>query len=139
MAEYSICSNCGNKLKEQWLVCKHCHQARWRRIIPYYIGGVSFLSILLVSLPRWDNGVFLCTGSIFGLLGVIMLLIGGIATLQGLTVRKNIPAIQPTSPSNPTEQELPEAKLKKLQEMLSAGLITQEDYEKKKAEILSRM
>ena len=138
MAEYSICSNCGNKLKEQWLVCKHCHQARWRRIIPYYIGGVSFQCILLVSLSRWDNGVFLCTGSIFGLLGVIMLLIGGIATLQGLTVRKNLPAIQPTSPST-TEQELPEAKLKKLQEMLSAGLITQEDYEKKKVEILSRM
>lgn len=39
----------------------------------------------------------------------------------------------------PTEQEHPEAKLKKLQEMLSAGLITQEDYETKKADILSKM
>ncbi|MFH2040486.1 MAG: SHOCT domain-containing protein [Chloroflexota bacterium] len=39
----------------------------------------------------------------------------------------------------PLEQDQPEAKLKKLQEMLNAGLITQEDYEVKKAEILSRM
>ena len=39
----------------------------------------------------------------------------------------------------PTEQEGPEAKLKKLQEMLSTGLITQEDYETKKADVLSRM
>jgi len=40
---------------------------------------------------------------------------------------------------SPTGQEHPEAKLKKLQEMLSAGLITQEDYEAKKADILSKM
>jgi len=37
------------------------------------------------------------------------------------------------------DQDTPESKLKKLQEMLNAGLITQEDYEVKKAEILSRM
>ena len=39
----------------------------------------------------------------------------------------------------PTEPQDPEAKLKKLQEMRSAGLITQEDYETKKADILSKM
>jgi hypothetical protein len=94
MAEYSICSNCGNKLKEQWLVCKYCHQARWKRILPYYFGGVAFLTMTLLSLPKLENGVFLCVGAITGLLGVVMLLMGGIATLQGLTVRKVSPATQ---------------------------------------------
>jgi len=94
MAEYSICSNCGNKLKEQWLVCKFCHQARWKRILPYYFGGVGFLTITLLSLPKWENGVFLCVGAIFGLLGAIMLLMGVIATLQSLSVRKVLPATQ---------------------------------------------
>ncbi len=96
MAEYSICSNCGNKLKEQWLVCKFCHQARWKRILPYYFGGVAFLTMTLLSLPRWENGVFLCVGAITGLLGAVMLLMGGIATLQGLSVRKVPPATQTT-------------------------------------------
>jgi hypothetical protein len=88
MAEYSICSNCGNKLKEQWLVCKYCHQARWKRILPYYFGGVAFLTITLLSLPRWENSAFQCIGALTGLLGAVMLLMGGIATLRGLSVRK---------------------------------------------------
>ena len=37
------------------------------------------------------------------------------------------------------DQDTPDSKLKKLQEMLNTGLITQEDYEVKKAEILSKM
>jgi len=94
MAEYSICSNCGNKLKDQWLVCKFCHQARWKRILPYYFGGVGFLTITLLSLPKWENGIFLCAGGIFGLLGAIMLLIGVIATLQSLSVRRVLPTTQ---------------------------------------------
>lgn len=96
MAEYSICSNCGNKLKEQWLVCKYCHQARWKRILPYYFGGVAFLTMTLLSLSGWENGVFQCIGAITGLLGAVMLLMGGIATVQGLTVRKALPATQTT-------------------------------------------
>lgn len=36
-------------------------------------------------------------------------------------------------------QNDPKAELEKLKEMLSSGLITQQDYEKKKSEILSRM
>ena len=96
MAEHSICSNCGNKLKEQWLVCKYCHQARWKRILPYYFGGVAFLTITLLSLPRWENSVFQCIGSLTGLLGAVMLLMGGIATLRGLSVRKVTPATQAT-------------------------------------------
>jgi hypothetical protein len=51
---------------------------------------------------------------------------------------KKLAASAPESKSL-TEQEHPEAKLKKLQEMLSTGLITQEDYETKKADILSKM
>ncbi|MBN2388482.1 MAG: hypothetical protein JXB85_15805 [Anaerolineales bacterium] len=99
MAEHSICSNCGNKLKEQWLVCKYCHQARWKRILPYYFGGVAFLTITLLSLPRWENSVFQCIGALTGLLGAVMLLMGGIATLRGLSVRKVTPAPQATSAS----------------------------------------
>jgi hypothetical protein len=102
MAEYSICSNCGNKLKDQWLVCKYCHQARWKRILPYYFGGVAFLTITLLSLSKWENGVFLCIGAITGLLGAVMLLMGGIATLQSLSVRKVSPATQTTVASHAT-------------------------------------
>lgn len=98
MAEYSICSNCGNKLKDQWLVCKFCHQARWKRILPYYFGGVGFLTITLLSLPNWENGIFLCGGAIFGLLGAIMLMIGVFATLRGLSVRRVLPATQAAVP-----------------------------------------
>ena len=94
MAEYSICSNCGNKLKEQGLVCKYCHQARWKRILPYYFGGVAFLTITLLSLSKWENSVFQCIGALTGLLGAVMLLMGGIATLQSLSVRKVTPTTQ---------------------------------------------
>jgi len=96
MAEYSICSNCGNKLKEQWLVCKYCHQARWKRILPYYFGGVAFLTITLLSLPSWENSIFQCIGALTGLLGAVMLLMGGIATLRGLSVQKVTPATPAT-------------------------------------------
>lgn len=51
---------------------------------------------------------------------------------------RKLAASAPESKS-PTEQEHPEARLKKLQEMLNAGLITQEDYEAKKADILGKM
>ena len=110
MAEISICSNCGNKLKDQWLVCQTCHQARWRRILPYYFGGAASLAIALWSLPQGEeNAVLLCIGGISVLLGAVMLLIGGGATLRGLTVRKTssptrttvaTPAIAPMRAAN---------------------------------------
>ncbi len=43
------------------------------------------------------------------------------------------------SPAVNMPQDDPKAALEKLKEMLDAGLINQQDYEKKKAEILARM
>lgn len=43
---------------------------------------------------------------------------------------------QPTAPANATPQEDPMEKLKKMKEMLDAGLITQEDYDEQKQKIL---
>jgi membrane protease subunit (stomatin/prohibitin family) len=46
---------------------------------------------------------------------------------------------QPQQPAAAAPQEDPKAKLKQLKEMLDDGLITKEEYEKKKQDILSRM
>lgn len=43
---------------------------------------------------------------------------------------------QPTAPASTTPQEDPMEKLKKMKEMLDAGLITQEDYDEQKKKIL---
>lgn len=72
-------------------MCKFCHQARWKVILPYYFGGVGGLVIALLLIGWWDNMVFACGSAIAGFLGGIMLLIAVIATLSGLTVRK-VPA-----------------------------------------------
>lgn len=98
MADKPVCSNCGNVLKDQWLVCKFCRQARWKMIIPYYAWGAVFLVFAWWSLTK--KGVTLTgsdnlftlllpiLGAIFGLIGAVMLLIALIATLRGLSVRK---------------------------------------------------
>jgi tetratricopeptide (TPR) repeat protein len=102
MAEKPICSNCGNVLKDSWLVCKFCHQARWKRITPYYVWGAVFLvfagwSITQKVFPPPDPENFISlflpgVAVIFGIIGVVMLMMAVIATLRGLTVRKMPPA-----------------------------------------------
>ena len=98
MAGNSVCSNCGNELKAQWLVCKNCHQARWNLITPYFIWGALFVVFAWWALAQKilpytgsDNLFTLMlpvVGSIFGVIGVVMLLIGIIAALRGMSVRK---------------------------------------------------
>lgn len=98
MAKSSVCSNCGNELQPQWLVCKNCHQARWNLITPYLLWGALFVVFGWYSLtqeipiPSSWNSIFLVMlpilGAIFGVIGVVMLLMGIIATLRGMTVRK---------------------------------------------------
>jgi ribosomal protein L40E len=97
MADKSLCSNCGNVLKDQWLVCKFCHQARWKRITPYYVWGISFLvfawwSFTQKVFPFKGSDSFInlflpVIGAILGIIGAVMLLMACIATLRGLSVR----------------------------------------------------
>jgi predicted secreted protein len=87
MAEMVICSNCKKMLKNSQLVCKNCHQARWRMILPYYFGGIAGLVIAAYSLFRQDS-FFTCIAAIAGFLGAVMLLMALIPTLIGLTVKK---------------------------------------------------
>ncbi len=47
--------------------------------------------------------------------------------------------VRPYTPPAPSTQADPKAKLEKLKEMLNSGLITQQEFETKKAEILSKM
>jgi membrane protease subunit (stomatin/prohibitin family) len=58
---------------------------------------------------------------------------GGMTTGQQLA--QNMTVQQPT----PTQEEGPLAKLKKLKEILEGGLISQEDFDRKKAEILASL
>ena len=103
MADQLICSNCGNTLKGNRLVCKFCHQARWKMIIPYFAWGAVFLVFAWWSLTQMggintgsDNPFTLLLpilGVTFGIIGVLMLLIALISTLRGLSVRR-----QPAAP-----------------------------------------
>ncbi len=52
------------------------------------------------------------------------------------TAQKTVILQAPTAPST---QEDPVAKLKQLKEMLDAGLVSQEEYDKTKAAVLARM
>jgi hypothetical protein len=98
MAKNSLCPNCGISLKDQWLVCKQCHQALWKRIAPYYIWGTAFLAFAIWALTQkvfdtgeWNNvfGYLLpIAGVTFGLISIVMLLMALIATLRGFTVQK---------------------------------------------------
>jgi ribosomal protein L40E len=98
MAERSICLNCGNPLRNKQLVCKSCHQARWKLIIPYFIWSVVFLvaawwlikNKLTDALYATDflSLLIIIATVLLGILGVVMLLIALIATLKGLFVNK---------------------------------------------------
>lgn len=100
MSEKSVCSNCGKNMKDQWLVCKNCHQARWKMIQPYYIWGIIFLVFAwwavtqkIYPISTSENIITLMlpiVGVIFGLISIVMLLMAIIATLRGLTVKKAI-------------------------------------------------
>jgi ribosomal protein L40E len=98
MTAQSICSNCGNTVKDRWLVCKFCHQARWKLITPYFAWGAVFLvgawwlltKKVSTSAGSDNPSTFLLPGigAIFGMIGAVMLLMALLATLRGLKVRK---------------------------------------------------
>lgn len=101
------------------MVCKFCHQARWKMIAPYFTWGAVFLVGAWWSLTHKlsgsagsDNFLTLMlpvVGAIFGMIGAVMLLMALIATLRGLSVRKvtaapltgSSPAWQTTASSPP--------------------------------------
>jgi hypothetical protein len=97
MAGGSVCTNCGATLKGNMLVCKACHKALWDKITPYYLWGAIFVggaAFVFLQLPKYLAGNDLITlmmpifAFTFGLMGMVMLLMAIIATLRGLTVRK---------------------------------------------------
>jgi hypothetical protein len=100
MSEKSVCSNCGKSMKDNWLVCKYCHQARWKMIRPYFVWGIIFFLFSwwaftqkIFPISRSENIVTLLLpifGVTFGIISIVMLLMAIIASLRGLTVRKII-------------------------------------------------
>lgn len=98
MAEKSICSNCGNTLVDRWLVCKFCHQARWKMIMPYYVWGIAFLVVVwwlvrnkisdALNSTDLPGLLLIVVTTTFAILGVVMLLMALIATLRGMFVKK---------------------------------------------------
>ncbi len=103
MADKSTCSNCGLPLKRSWLVCRSCHQARWKLILPYYLWGAVFLAgsawAITKKLPKTLDTtdpislILPILSVIILIIGVVMLMIAFMATLRGLAVRK-VPASQ---------------------------------------------
>ena len=101
MADKPTCSNCGLPLKRSWLVCRSCHQARWKLIFPYYLWGAVFLAgsywAITKKLPKTLDTtdpislILPILSVIILIIGVVMLMIAFMATLRGLAVRK-VPA-----------------------------------------------
>lgn len=92
------------------------------------------------SIFRFGDGFF---ASLFGLIcGLPLLLIGGLIVLvivlrRGRDAKSSpVPAAQPQASVTFEDSSL---KLKKLREMLDNGLITEDDYEAKKTEILANL
>ena len=61
---------------------------------------------------------------------------GSAVSMSGSGISMSGPGISISGVGSPND---PKAELEKLKEMLNSGLITQQDYEKKKSDILSRM
>lgn len=105
MSEKSVCSNCGKSMKDNWLVCKYCHQARWKMIRPYFVWGIIFLLFAwwaltqkIFPISRSENLITLLLpifGVTFGIISIVMLLMAIIASLRGLSVRKIIAESMP--------------------------------------------
>jgi hypothetical protein len=96
MASSFSCTNCGRLLKDHWLVCHYCHQARWKMILPYYFGGAAGLAVSFLLLMMGDESLVVCGTVLAGGLGGIMLLVAVIATMRGLTVRQEPPVARST-------------------------------------------
>ena len=106
MADKSTCSNCGLPLKRSWLVCRSCHQARWKLILPYYLWGAVFLAgsawAITKKLPKTLDTtdpislILPILSVIILIIGVVMLMIAFMVTLRGLAVRK-VPASERSS------------------------------------------
>ena len=75
MAENANCSNCGRPVKESWLVCHYCNQARWNRITPYFLWGVGFVAFAFWAVPAKTEFTF----PVFGDLLTALLPIAGVA------------------------------------------------------------
>ncbi len=111
---------------------------------PLVLAVCAYFPVLLVDFLRVSDypGDIPQLSTLQGLAGIVIVLFWLALFPSGYFFVKRYNKKLATSvpePGRPTEQEHPETKLKKLQEMLSAGLITQEDYESKKADILSKM
>jgi len=61
------------------------------------------------------------------------------AAAGGIVFQGPVPSMSPSYPVNQKQQEDPLVLLKKLKDMQDAGLITSQEFESKKADILSRM
>ena len=89
-------------------------------IAPFAIGFGSRVLLLCCLLP---------------VIGVIVLIL----ILGALIGRRSRQKVKSVPVTTPVETEDTKARLQNLMNMLNDGLITQEDYEAKKAEILSKM
>lgn len=110
MAENANCSNCGRPVKESWLVCHYCNQARWNRITPYFLWGAGFIVFAFWAVPAKTEFTFPVFGDLltallpiagvtFGIIGVVMLMMALVAALRGLGVKKVKPVPPPATPA----------------------------------------
>jgi len=117
----------------------HLYLGRWPGCILWFFiyivtGGILFsLANYVERFGKYQQGLPILIAS---LLYAFLLFSDGVtfATRQNKKV-----ALTSHETKKSDEQEDTQAKLKKLQEMFNAGLITQEEYESKKTDILSRM
>jgi hypothetical protein len=118
----------------------HLYLGHWPGCILWFfgyavIGGIVFFIASFVERSFGDHLQGLPT--IILILLFVLMLFNDAFTFAKRQNKKAALAMPETKKSE--EQEDTQAKLKKFQEMFNAGLITKEDYERKKADILSRM
>ncbi|HNR02576.1 MAG TPA: hypothetical protein PKK59_08580 [Anaerolineaceae bacterium] len=110
MAGNSTCTNCGRSLKENWLVCHYCKQARWNRISPYFIWGAVFTAFAFWAVETKTEFTFPGFGDLlkallpilgvtFGIIGVVMLMMALVAALRGLGVKRVKPVAPQAAPA----------------------------------------
>jgi len=121
MAENASCTNCGRSVKESWLICHYCKQARWNRITPYFIWGAAFVAFAYWAVQSKAEFTFPVFGDLltaflpilgvtFGFIGVVMLIVALVTALRGLGVKKvkqispsDAPAQVTGTPNKPTD------------------------------------
>jgi hypothetical protein len=97
----------------------------------FVVAGVLLLVIGLVFPPLWALAV-ICL-----VIGLVSGRADGELTVTWLPAPEPTPGTEP--PTTPSTAQDPAAALTSLRAMLDAGLITQEEFEAKKAELLAKM